>query len=64
MLPPVRSHVNGQVIGDNAWLQIFDGCGHEPCSDDSHGTEKIMRHFLADHRYVNPTKKWLAVETK
>ena len=64
MLPPLRSHVNGHVIGDNAWLQIFNGCGHGPCSDDPSGAKKIMRHFLADHRYVNLTEKWLAVETK
>ena len=46
--PPICSEAIADAIGDNARLQMLEGCGHGPHRDDPKGTEKIMRHFLAD----------------
>ena len=46
--PPICSEAIADAIGDNARLQMLEGCGHGPHRDDPKGAEKIMRHFLAD----------------
>ncbi len=47
--PPVCSQAIADAIGDNAHLQMFEGCGHGPHRDDPEGAEKVMRNFLATH---------------
>ncbi len=47
--PTVCSQVIADAIGDNAHLQLFEGCGHGPHRDDPEGAEKVMRSFLATH---------------
>ena len=46
--PTICSEAIADAIGDNARLQMLEGCGHGPHRDDPKGAEKIMRHFLAD----------------
>ena len=45
--PTLCSQVINDSIGENACLQMFEGCGHGPHRDDPDGAEKVMRHFLA-----------------
>ena len=45
--PTLCSQVITDSIGENACLQMFEGCGHGPHRDDPDGAEKVMRHFLA-----------------
>ncbi len=45
--PPVCSKVIANAIGDNAQLELFEGCGHGPHRDDPAGAEKVIRSFLA-----------------
>jgi len=45
--PPVCSQTIASAIGDNACLQMFEGCGHGPHRDNPEGAEKVMRSFLA-----------------
>ena len=44
--PPLCSEAIANAIGDNARLQMFEGCGHGPHRDDPEGAEKVMRNFL------------------
>ena len=37
------------AIGDNAYFQMFEGCGHGPHRDDPESAEKVMRRFLIGH---------------
>ncbi len=46
--PTICSQVITDSIGENACLQMFEGCGHGPHRDDPDGAEKVMRHFLAN----------------
>jgi proline iminopeptidase len=46
--PPICSEAIADAIGDNARLQMLEGCGHGPHRDNPQGAEKIMRNFLAD----------------
>ena len=46
--PTLCSQVINDSIGENAYLQMFEGCGHGPHRDDPDGAEKVMRHFLAN----------------
>jgi pimeloyl-ACP methyl ester carboxylesterase len=46
--PTLCSQVITDSIGENACLQMFEGCGHGPHRDDPDGAEKVMRHFLAN----------------
>ena len=45
--PTLCSQVITDSIGENACLQMFEGCGHGPHRDDPDGAEKVVRHFLA-----------------
>ena len=47
--PPVCSQTIADAIGDNAYLHMFEGCGHGPHRDDPKGAEKVMRSFLSNH---------------
>ena len=47
--PPLCSQAIADAIGDNARLQMFEGCGHGPHRDDPEGAEKVMRNFLVTH---------------
>jgi pimeloyl-ACP methyl ester carboxylesterase len=47
--PPICSEEISDAIGDNARLQMFEGCGHGPHRDDPEGAERVMRSFLANH---------------
>jgi proline iminopeptidase len=47
--PPICSQAIADAIGDNAQLEMFEGCGHGPHRDDAEGTERVMRSFLAGH---------------
>ena len=44
--PTLCSQVITDSIGENACLQMFEGCGHGPHRDDPDGAEKVMRRFL------------------
>ena len=44
--PPLCSQSIADAIGDNARLQMFEGCGHGPHRDNPEGAEKVMRNFL------------------
>jgi proline iminopeptidase len=44
--PTLCSQVITDSIGENACLQMFEGCGHGPHRDDPDGAEKVVRHFL------------------
>ena len=46
--PTLCSQVITDSIGENACLQMFEGCGHGPHRDDPDGAEKVMRHFLSN----------------
>ena len=45
--PTLCSQVITDSIGENACLEMFEGCGHGPHRDDPDGAEKVVRHFLA-----------------
>ncbi|WP_299554885.1 alpha/beta hydrolase [uncultured Tateyamaria sp.] len=45
--PPVCSQEIAQAVGDNATLEMFEGCGHGVHRDDPDGAERVMRAFLA-----------------
>lgn len=45
--PPVCSAEIARAVGDNAQLEMFDGCGHGVHRDDPEGAERVMRAFLA-----------------
>jgi proline iminopeptidase len=47
--PPICSQAIADAIGDNAQLELFEGCGHGPHRDDPEGAERVMRSFLAGH---------------
>ncbi|KIC46164.1 alpha/beta hydrolase [Tateyamaria sp. ANG-S1] len=44
--PPICSQEIAQAVGDNAVLEMFDGCGHGAHRDDPAGAERVMRAFL------------------
>ena len=44
--PQVCSEEIAQAVGDNARLEMFDGCGHGVHRDDPDGAERVMRAFL------------------
>ena len=46
--PTLCSQVINDSIGENAYLQMFEGCGHGPHRDDPDGAEKVMRYFLTN----------------
>ena len=45
--PPVCSKEIADSIGDNAYLHMFENCGHGPHRDNPEGAEKVMRSFLS-----------------
>ena len=47
--PPICSQEIANAIGDNAYLQMFEGCGYGPHRDDPDSAEKVMRRFLTGH---------------
>ena len=47
--PPICSQAIADAIGENAKLEMFQGCGHGPHRDDPEGAERVMRSFLVDH---------------
>ena len=47
--PPICSQEIANAIGNNAHLQMFEGCGHGPHRDDPESAEKVMRRFLSGH---------------
>ncbi len=47
--PPVCSQEIVNSIGKNAFLHMFEDCGHGPHRDNPESAEKVMRGFLADH---------------
>ena len=47
--PPICSQAIADAIGENAQLEMFQGCGHGPHRDDPEGAERVMRSFLVDH---------------
>ena len=44
--PVICSEEIAAAIGDNARLEIFDGCGHGVHRDDPEAAERVMRDFL------------------
>jgi len=46
--PVICSEEIAAAIGENARLEIFDGCGHGVHRDDPEGAERVMRGFLRD----------------
>ncbi|MEM6372593.1 MAG: alpha/beta hydrolase [Pseudomonadota bacterium] len=44
--PPVCSEEIARAIGENAVLEMFEGCGHGAHRDDPHGAERVLRGFL------------------
>lgn len=45
--PVLCSQEIAKAIGNNARLEVFDGCGHGVHRDDADGSEKLMREFMA-----------------
>lgn len=48
--PPVCSQQIAKAVGQNARLEMFEGCGHGAHRDDPEGAERVMRVFLAGER--------------
>ncbi len=46
--PVICSQEIAAAIGDNARLEIFEGCGHGAYRDDPERAERLMRSFLFD----------------
>ncbi|MFL4470651.1 alpha/beta fold hydrolase [Tateyamaria armeniaca] len=44
--PPVCSHDIASAVGENAQLEMFEGCGHGAHRDDPDGAERVMRAFM------------------
>ncbi|MEQ3711149.1 MAG: alpha/beta hydrolase [Tateyamaria sp.] len=45
--PPICSEEIAKAAGQNATLEMFEGCGHGAHRDDPEGAEQVMRAFLA-----------------
>ena len=45
--PPVCSEEIAKAVGENAKLEMFEGCGHGAHRDDPDGAERVMRAFFA-----------------
>ena len=50
--PLVCSQAIADAIGNNARLQMIEGCGHGPHRDDPEAVERVLRGFLAASSYI------------
>ena len=44
--PPICSQEIAKAVGENARLEMFEGCGHGVHRDDPEGAERVMRAFM------------------